>query len=109
MEHYLINQKKIAIEKNKEFLFKIPVRLNLTSSTIVVENANKSLADDIVVTFLFKNLKPEEENEHVTLATNSFSRSFSIRPDKNTAKGEFLLYACAANKNVNIEVSILTN
>lgn len=109
MEHYLINQKKIIIEKNKETLFKIPVRMNPSESTIIVENANKISKEEITISFYLKNIKSEEENKQITLTTDSFATSYSIRPDQNTVNGEFLLYSSSANKNANIEVSILTN
>lgn len=109
MEHYLINQKKIAIEKNKETLFKIPVRMNPSECTIIVENANKITNEEIIVSFYLKNIKSEDESKQITLMTDSFLTSYSIRPDQNTINGEFLLYSCSANKNGNIEVSILTN
>jgi len=108
MEHYLINQKKINIEKNKEFLFKIPIRLNIQIITIIVENVNKSANEELVVAFYFKNIKMEDEIKEFSISTEPFTSSFSIRPNSETPSGEFLLYACAANKNANLEVSILT-
>lgn len=108
MEHYLINQKKIIIEKNKETLFKIPVRMNPSECTIIVENANRITNEELIVTFYLKNIKSEDENKQITLTTDSFVTSYSIRTDQNTIKGEYLLYSCSANKNANIEVSILT-
>jgi hypothetical protein len=108
MEHFLINQKKITIEKNKEFLFKIPIRLNLANSKIIVENTNKSHIEELTILFNFRNIKPEDYNKSITLTTEPFTTSYSILPNQSTPIGEFLLYACASNKNTNIEVSIIT-
>ena len=63
MEHFIINHKKINIERNKEFLFKIPIRINLMDSTIIVENSNKSSEEEIIVSFYLKNLKTDLENK----------------------------------------------
>lgn len=109
MEHYIINQKKINIERNKEFLFKIPIRINLLDSTIIIENSNKSSEEEIIVSFYLKNLKTDLESKEIILSTEPFSRSYSIRPNNEKNEGDFLLYACSANKQANIEVSIIAN
>ncbi|MBN8697925.1 MAG: hypothetical protein J0L87_15450 [Bacteroidetes bacterium] len=107
MEHFILNQKKINLEKNKEFGFKIPVRVDTSDCEFLITNVSAEPSTDIIITFNLKSIKSGDEMKKYSVSTLSFSNSYKINLKKEDIEGEFLLVSCIANKTINIEFSIL--
>jgi hypothetical protein len=105
MEHFIINQKKISTIKNKEFVFKIPVLVDVKHCYFIIEIKTPE-AEAVELSFNLKSVRGGEENKKVQIKTGVFNKIKEITLSEQGIKVDHLLISCTANADVLIEFSI---
>lgn len=106
MDNYLVYRKQIALEKNQEFAFKIPVLINPSECEFEIDLADNYWDEQITILFQLRSTKSGAENEKKEL-------SFDVTEKMTTAtlkfldlQGEYLLLSCISVKNIQFAFSI---
>jgi hypothetical protein len=105
MENLILNRKQIALEKNKEFLFKIPILIKPMECEFQIETSDVNLrathsefgtggkAVQIPITLTDRITK---------IPIQSLELNFELQ-------GEYLLFACSSNKSIQFALSVSRN
>jgi hypothetical protein len=101
MENLILNRKQIALEKNKEFLFKIPILIKPMECEFQIETSDVNLAEH------FSGGKavqiPITLTDRITkIPIQSLELNFELQ-------GEYLLFACSSNKSIQFALSVSRN
>jgi hypothetical protein len=109
MENFIINNKQITLEKNKEFTFKIPVLINATDCEFKLDAVDIDLHKETSVAFKLRSTKSGSEKEKNQFVVNIINNSAIASAKDYDLEGEFLLLGCISNKDISFSLSILRN
>jgi hypothetical protein len=112
MENLILNRKQVTIEKNKEFLFKIPVLIKPMECEFLIEVLDVQVINTPVL-FSLRSTHSESGTGsgavqipiHISeINTRTAIQNLALNFD---VTGEYLLFGCTANKNIHFALSII--
>ena len=108
MENYSIYKKRIELVKNSSFTFRIPILINALDTELIVETNNVNFEKEIVIEFTFKKTTEttQENNVKVPVVLGSETTQILLKKTGLFENGNYLVFACIANANLNAELSI---
>lgn len=113
MENYILNRKPIILEKNKEFLFRIPVAFKPIDCDFIIETfLAYTITESLVLTFSLKGIKGGAENKVTQIPVfinSSYTKCNLYNLHQELENEEYLLIGCFCDNNISISLSILRN
>ena len=111
MENLILNRKQILLEKNKEFLFKIPVLIKPMECEFLLEVSEANVSDKEVITFNLRSTSAEFENKKASLPIKITDRvtKIALKSLGLDLQGDYLFYSCNSNKNISFSLSVIRN
>lgn len=104
MENMIINHKQISLEKNKEFIFKIPILITPLECTFQIEVSEHELSQDCNIQLKLKSTKSDSKNEQFSIQLNDKIINGSF--EETNLRGEYLLLACISDRKTSFAISI---
>lgn len=113
MENYILNRKPIILEKNKEFLFRIPVAIKPMDCEFIIETSLfDSITDSLVLVFNLKGIKGDAGNKVIQIPVSinsSYTKCNLYNLNQELENEEYLLIGCFCDKNISVSLSVLKN
>lgn len=108
MLSYIINSKQIILEKNKEFVFRIPVLLKAPECEFQIETVDDIIEGVSSITFGLKSTR-SSSIVNVPFFINSSLTQHNLYSINNELTDEYLLISCTSNQAITIALSIIRN
>lgn len=108
MQSFIINSKQVVFEKNKEFVFKIPVLFKPIECEFNIDNQISNFIENHIITFGLKSTN-SSSIIYVSIQLNAPITKQNLYNINSELSEEYLLISCISNQTFTASLSIIRN